>query len=470
MLPLADALNCRVAMVERDGELLAVMGAPLDRRARLWLQARFEGRPVLFALALPGAVDAWLKQAEASERVLDGVAVDVAEDTLAKAVESISIASLAKDESPVIRLVNMTLYDGLQSRASDIHLESDEEGLLIRYRIDGAMLTIRKVPGQLTANQVMSRLKVLSSLDIAEKRVPQDGRFKVELQGREVDFRVSIMPGSHGENAVLRLLDRSQKDERLSLDGLGFPARTAARIRALAQLPYGLTLITGPTGSGKSTTLYGALSELNTGDEKIITIEDPVEYEMAGVLQIPVNEKKGLTFARGCARSCATTGHDLGGRDPRCGDRRHRRAVGADRASRAVLGARQRRLQRDRPFSLHGRGGGHVPGIAQRRGVAAAGAAPVPALRRRVCRAGGRMRGLSRHRLPGPHRAGRGVAPGQPHEIRAAGAVPGTQAGGPGRLRRLSIDARRRRRGGRARTDDLSGGVPCRRYGMNAPC
>ena len=248
---------------------------------------------MLFALALPGAVDAWLKQAEASERVLDGVAVDVAEDTLAKAVESISIASLAKDESPVIRLVNMTLYDGLQSRASDIHLESDEEGLLIRYRIDGAMLTIRKVPGQLTANQVMSRLKVLSSLDIAEKRVPQDGRFKVELQGREVDFRVSIMPGSHGENAVLRLLDRSQKDERLSLDGLGFPARTAARIRALAQLPYGLTLITGPTGSGKSTTLYGALSELNTGDEKIITIEDPVEYEMAGVLQIPVNEKKG---------------------------------------------------------------------------------------------------------------------------------------------------------------------------------
>ena len=299
VLPLADALNCRVAMVEQDGELLAVMGAPLDRRARLWLQARFEGRPVLFALALPGAVDAWLKQAEASERVLDGVAVDVAEDTLAKAVESISIASLAKDESPVIRLVNMTLYDGLQSRASDIHLESDEEGLLIRYRIDGAMLTIRKVPGQLTANQVMSRLKVLSSLDIAEKRVPQDGRFKVELQGREVDFRVSIMPGSHGENAVLRLLDRSQKDERLSLDGLGFPARTAARIRALAQLPYGLTLITGPTGSGKSTTLYGALSELNTGDEKIITIEDPVEYEMAGVLQIPVNEKKGLTFARG---------------------------------------------------------------------------------------------------------------------------------------------------------------------------
>lgn len=299
VLPLADALNCRVAMVERDGELLAVMGAPLDRRARLWLQARFEGRPVRFALALPGAVDAWLKQAEASERVLDGVAVDVAEDTLAKAVESISIASLAKDESPVIRLVNMTLYDGLQSRASDIHLESDEEGLLIRYRIDGAMLTIRKVPGQLTANQVMSRLKVLSSLDIAEKRVPQDGRFKVELQGREVDFRVSIMPGSHGENAVLRLLDRSQKDERLSLDGLGFPARTAARIRALAQLPYGLTLITGPTGSGKSTTLYGALSELNTGDEKIITIEDPVEYEMAGVLQIPVNEKKGLTFARG---------------------------------------------------------------------------------------------------------------------------------------------------------------------------
>lgn len=299
VLPLADAMACRVAPLQVEGEFLLAMAAPFSRDARLKLQAMLSGHALRFAVCPSGVVDAWLKQAEATERVLDGVAVDMADDSLAKAVESISLASLAKDESPVIRLVNMTLYDGLQSRASDIHLESDEEGLLIRYRIDGVMLRIRKVPGQVTANQVMSRLKVLSSLDIAEKRVPQDGRFKVVLQGREVDFRVSIMPGNHGENAVLRLLDRSQRGDKLSLDTLGFPAETARRIRALAQLPYGLTLITGPTGSGKSTTLYGALSELNSGDEKLITIEDPVEYEMSGILQIPVNEKKGLTFARG---------------------------------------------------------------------------------------------------------------------------------------------------------------------------
>lgn len=298
-LPLTEAMNCRAAPLDVDGELLLAMSDPFSRAARLKLQAMLAGRRVRFALCPAGVVDDWLKQAEANERVLDGVAVDMADDTLAKAVESISLASLAKDESPVIRLVNMTLYDGLQSRASDIHLESDEKGLLIRYRIDGVMLRIRQVPGQVTANQVMSRLKVLSSLDIAEKRVPQDGRFKVVLQGREVDFRVSIMPGNYGENAVLRLLDRSQRGGTLSLDTLGFPADTARRIRALTQLPYGLTLITGPTGSGKSTTLYGALAELNTGEEKLITIEDPVEYEMAGILQIPVNDKKGLTFARG---------------------------------------------------------------------------------------------------------------------------------------------------------------------------
>ena len=299
LLPLAEALSCRVAPLEWQGRLYLAMAEPLHLDARLRLQNRLLGAGHRFAICLPGVVDAWLKQAEASERVMDGAAVDLAEDSLAKAVESISLSSLAKDESPVIRLVNMTLYDGLQSRASDIHLESSVAGLHIRYRIDGAMQSIRQVPGQLVASQAMSRLKVLSSLDIAEKRVPQDGRFKVALQGREVDFRVSIMPGAHGENAVLRLLDKSQRGDSLNLDTLGFPGETARRIRALAQLPYGLTLITGPTGSGKSTTLYGTLAEINTGEEKIITIEDPVEYEMAGILQIPVNEKKGLSFARG---------------------------------------------------------------------------------------------------------------------------------------------------------------------------
>lgn len=300
LLPLADALTMRALMLEQAETLYLLLAEPLSRATRSRLQLRFATLRPRLAMSTPGAVDARLKLAEASERVVDDkVDVDTSSDSLAKAVESISLASIAKDESPIIRLVNMTLYDALQSRASDIHLECVTDGLLIRYRIDGVMQEIRLIPKLEVANQTMSRLKVLSALDIAEKRVPQDGRFKVALQGREVDFRVSIMPGVHGENAVLRILDKSQRGEVMTLDTLGFDIDTATRIRTLAALPYGLTLVTGPTGSGKSTTLYATLSEVNTGDEKIITIEDPVEYELKGVLQIPVNDKKGLTFARG---------------------------------------------------------------------------------------------------------------------------------------------------------------------------
>ncbi|WP_207001673.1 GspE/PulE family protein [Trinickia mobilis] len=299
-LPLPEALTLRVLPVQHGERLTLVMANPLERQVRARLQIRFALARPSFAMSTPGAVDRILKTAEASERVMgDDMNVDASSDSLAQAVESISLTTIAKDESPIIRLVNMTLYDALQSRASDIHLEAVQDGLMIRYRIDGVMQAIRPIPGLEIANQAMSRLKVVSSLDIAEKRVPQDGRFKVILQGREIDFRVSIMPGVYGENAVLRVLDKSSRGDVMNLDTLGFDTVTATRIRALALLPYGLTLVTGPTGSGKSTTLYGTLSEVNTGDEKIITIEDPVEYELKGVLQIPVNEKKGLTFARG---------------------------------------------------------------------------------------------------------------------------------------------------------------------------
>ncbi|VVU51565.1 type II secretion system protein E [Burkholderia anthina] len=300
LLPLAEALAVHVLPLEIDGAACVVLADPFARATRERLQRRFAPDRVVFAMSLPGAVDACLKEMESSERVMDD-AVDVGaqSDSLALAVESITLASIANDESPIIRLVNMTLYDALQSRASDIHLEATAEGLQIRYRVDGVMRMIRSVSGIEVASQIMSRLKVLASLDIAEKRVPQDGRFKVALQGREIDLRVSIMPGVYGENAVLRILDKSQRGRQLSLDTLGFDAHSIGRIRALMQMPHGLTLVTGPTGSGKSTTLYGALSEINTGDEKLITIEDPVEYELQGVLQIPVNEKKGLTFARG---------------------------------------------------------------------------------------------------------------------------------------------------------------------------
>jgi general secretion pathway protein E len=202
----------------------------------------------------------------------------------------------------VVRLVNSTLYDALRTDASDIHLESNLGGMTIRYRLDGVLSTVGSVPSVQLAEQVISRIKVMSELDIAERRIPQDGRFRVSIGGREVDLRVSIMPSIHGEDAVLRVLDKkslSEQGKGLQLTGLGFDEATAHVLRRLASLPYGMFLVTGPTGSGKTTTLYAAISEINHGNDKIVTIEDPVEYQLPGVLQIPVNERKGLTFARG---------------------------------------------------------------------------------------------------------------------------------------------------------------------------
>jgi general secretion pathway protein E len=202
----------------------------------------------------------------------------------------------------VVKLVHSTLYDAVASQASDIHLENDPAGLHIKYRVDGVLAGVAQVPGRETAEQVISRIKVMAELDIAERRVPQDGRFKVFMRGREIDLRVSIMPGVFGEDAVLRILDRQQLADELrgiSLERLGFHGEMLAGIRRLSREPYGMFLVTGPTGSGKTTTLYAAISEINTGQDKIITIEDPVEYQLPGILQIPVNEKKGLSFARG---------------------------------------------------------------------------------------------------------------------------------------------------------------------------
>lgn len=216
--------------------------------------------------------------------------------------EQISLASIASDKSQVVRLVNSTLYDAHRNHVSDIHFENSRRGLTIKYRIDGVISTARALPDTDVAGQVISRLKVMASLDIGEKRIPQDGRFSVSIQGRDVDFRVSIMPGLFGEDAVLRILDRRTLTEdmaRLNLDVLGIDAATRQSLRRLANQPYGMLLVTGPTGSGKTTTLYATLSEVKRGDDKIITIEDPVEYQLDGILQIPVNEKKGLTFARG---------------------------------------------------------------------------------------------------------------------------------------------------------------------------
>jgi general secretion pathway protein E len=202
----------------------------------------------------------------------------------------------------VIKLVNSTLYDALKVGASDIHLETASSSMIIKYRIDGVLSDVRTIDGADLAEQVVSRIKVMSELDIAERRVPQDGRFKVSVRGREIDFRVSVMPSIFGEDAVLRILDKQHLSDEvrgLRLDNLGFDGQSLATLRRLCNEPYGMVLVTGPTGSGKTTSLYAAVSEINHGRDKIITIEDPVEYQLPGVLQIPVNEKKGLTFARG---------------------------------------------------------------------------------------------------------------------------------------------------------------------------
>lgn len=259
--------------------------------------------PVDFLLVLQSDIEAYLARQEESVRAVDGLASSA--DTgvrLPKVTESLSFASVNDAASPVVRVVNSTLYDALRVGASDIHLESTPSGLAVRYRIDGVLDKATSLSGEYLAEQVISRLKVLAELDIAERRVPQDGSFRVEARGREIDLRVSIMPSIHGEDAVIRILDKQTMIEShgaLTLDALGFDPTSLATLRKLAEEPYGMLLVTGPTGSGKTTTLYAAISEIHNGRDKIITIEDPVEYQLPGVLQIPVNDKKGLTFAKG---------------------------------------------------------------------------------------------------------------------------------------------------------------------------
>jgi general secretion pathway protein E len=299
LLPLPQSLMHNVLPLNYQGQPCLVLGDPFTLANRHWIQSTPSLRALPLAMSLPGAVKAQLALAETSQRVTQPFGGDNEDARVSQAAEEISLSSIARDDNPVVRLINSMLFDALQSRASDIHVETNPEGLDIKYRIDGVLQTMGKANGLDLAEQALSRIKVLSELDIGERRVPQDGRFKMKIQGREVDFRVSIMPSIHGEGAVLRILDKSQRGESLSLESLGLAADTIARIRLLANEPYGMLLVTGPTGSGKSTTLYATLSETNTGEKKIITIEDPVEYELPGVLQIPVNDKKGLTFARG---------------------------------------------------------------------------------------------------------------------------------------------------------------------------
>jgi type IV pilus assembly protein PilB len=216
--------------------------------------------------------------------------------------ESLTVERLTSDISPIIRLVDSTIYTAIQRRASDIHIETQDDAVHVKYRIDGVLQPAMRPIAKQFHSSIISRIKVMAELDIAEKRVPQDGRFKLRMPGKTIDFRVSIMPSVHGEDAVVRILDKESLSEQfteLSLDILGFPKAELKRFRKYIAEPYGMVLVTGPTGSGKTTTLYAALSEIKSVEDKIITIEDPVEYQLRGITQIPINEKKGLTFARG---------------------------------------------------------------------------------------------------------------------------------------------------------------------------
>lgn len=301
--------NQRMCALARDdaGDRVFVVTDPLDTRLRAWAAYRLRrvggGRPVAWALARAEDLKVWLSMAERSMRAMDAVGLGLGTDVRERSSAlALSLAAISAEQSPIVRLVDSTIHDALKADASDIHLETGATGLSIRYRIDGVLVLVQAIEGLEAAAQVMSRIKVVAELDIAERRIPQDGRLKVAVDGREIDLRVSIMPNLFGEDAVLRILDRkhlSSSERALRLDSLGFDAPTLAFIRGIAVAPHGLLLATGPTGSGKTTTLYAALSEVNTGLDKIVTIEDPVEYQIAGVLQIPVNEKKGLTFARG---------------------------------------------------------------------------------------------------------------------------------------------------------------------------
>src|SRR5471030_1891102 len=265
------------------------------------------GTRIVTRVATLSQITDLLKKTEQSQRVLDEASEGLAFDVLSSeenADENISIEKLTADEdiSPIIRLVDTTIFTALERRASDIHLETFDDSLLVKYRIDGVLQQAMAPIAREHHQTILSRIKVMSELDIAERRVPQDGRFRVRYKGRLIDFRVSIMPTVHGENAVLRVLDKesmSEKFTNLSLDVVGFAEKDLTRFRRYIKEPYGMVLVTGPTGYGKTTTLYAALNEIKSDEDKIITIEDPVEYQIRGITQIPVNEKKGLTFARG---------------------------------------------------------------------------------------------------------------------------------------------------------------------------
>ncbi len=284
--------------------LVIVVSDPIDL-PKIDELALLLNTPLRVTVGTSSAIESILKKNEGSQRVLDEATESFELQILHEdegGEDSLTVERLTSDISPIIRLVDSTIYTGLQRRASDIHVETLDDAVHVKYRIDGTLQPAMRPVDKQFHGAILSRIKVMAELDIAEKRIPQDGRFKVRVPGKTIDFRVSIMPTVHGEDAVIRILDKetiSEQFRELRLDVLGFADAELRRFRRAIKEPYGMVLVTGPTGSGKTTTLYAALSEIHSPEDKIVTIEDPVEYQLRGVTQIPINERKGLTFARG---------------------------------------------------------------------------------------------------------------------------------------------------------------------------
>ncbi|MGI8882974.1 MAG: GspE/PulE family protein [Pyrinomonadaceae bacterium] len=306
-IPVDLMLRNHFVPLKREGRNLhAAMADPSNLEHLDELENALNVRIVPY-VATQGAIDVVLKRGDATQRVLQeaasGFRISLVKET-EQGEEVLDLDRLASDSdmSQIIKLVDTIVYNAMESRASDIHIEAGDRDVRVKFRIDGALYQKVDPIDMIYHQTLISRIKVMSELDIAERRIPQDGRFRVRYKGRTVDFRVSILPSAYGENCVIRILDKEQISEEfknLSLDVVGFDEEDVRRFRIYIKEPYGMVLVTGPTGSGKTTTLYGALNEIRNEEDKIITIEDPVEYQLQGIMQIPVNEKKGLTFARG---------------------------------------------------------------------------------------------------------------------------------------------------------------------------
>ncbi len=289
----------------KDGDTLVIVVSDPTDLPMIDELSLLLGFPLAVTVGTPSAIKEMLTKSESSQRVLDDATESFQLQLLREdedGEDNLTVERLTSDISPVIKLVDSMIYTAIQRRASDIHVETRDDAVHVKYRIDGVLQSAMRPIDKQFHSAVLSRIKVMAELDIAEKRVPQDGRFKLRMPGKTIDFRVSIMPSVNGEDAVIRILDKesiSEQFQELSLDILGFPEDELSRFRRYINEPYGMVLVTGPTGSGKTTTLYGALSEIKSSEDKIITIEDPVEYQLQGITQIPINERKGLTFARG---------------------------------------------------------------------------------------------------------------------------------------------------------------------------